>query len=126
MATAELDGGDAPDGGHQNCCEEGADVDDQQFFLQVPGKGEEKEDADGEEDVAAYGPAGLVGVGDEGGWWSSQRDLLWQNSELDAESLPDGAQGWECGGWFSVARMISTVLSGVRSAVSMVRRARRV
>ena len=40
MAAVEIKGGDAPDGGHQNCGEERADVDDQQLFLQVPGQGE--------------------------------------------------------------------------------------
>ncbi len=96
VATLKLDGGDAVYCGHQDCREERADVDDQQFFLQVPGKSEEEEDADGEEDVAAYVLAGLVGVGDEGGRWGGQRDLLLRNSgcaRLDAESLPDGRSG---------------------------------
>ncbi len=45
--------GDASDGGHQDDSEERADVEDQQLFLEGPGEGEEEEDADGEEDVAA-------------------------------------------------------------------------
>ena len=41
VAAVEIKGGDAPDGGHQNCGEERANVDDQQLFFQVPGQGEE-------------------------------------------------------------------------------------
>ena len=76
VAVVEFDGGDAIDDGHQDCCEEGADIDDQQFFLQGPGQGKEEEDADGEKNVAAYVSAGLVGVGDDGGRWGCQRVLL--------------------------------------------------
>ena len=41
VAVVVFDGGNAIDYGHQDCCEERADVDDQQLFLQVPGQGEE-------------------------------------------------------------------------------------
>jgi hypothetical protein len=72
----EFDGGDAVDDGRQDSGEKRADVDDEQFFLERPGEGEEKEDADGEENVAAYCSAGLIRIGDEGWRWGGQRVLL--------------------------------------------------
>ena len=51
--------GDAVDGGHQDDGEEGADVEDLELFAELPGEGEQEQDADGEEDVAADVGAGL-------------------------------------------------------------------
>ena len=50
--------GDARDGGHENDSEEGADVDDEELFLEGPGEGEKEEDYDAEEKVAADFSAG--------------------------------------------------------------------
>jgi hypothetical protein len=44
---------DAGDGGHENDSEEGADVEDQELFLEGVGEGEEQKDGDGKENVAA-------------------------------------------------------------------------
>ena len=63
---------DAGDGGHENDSEEGADVEDEELFLEGPGEGEKEEDADAEEDVAADFGAGAFLVRGEGlrvrGW----------------------------------------------------------
>jgi hypothetical protein len=56
---------DVSDGGHENDSEEGADVEDEEFFAESPGEGEKKEDADAEEDVAADFGAGSLLVGGE-------------------------------------------------------------
>ena len=109
----ELEAGDAVDGGHQDGGEERADVDDQEFFLEGPGEGEEEEDADGEEDVAAYVSAGLVWSGMRVWRWGGQRVLLLRKVGMRSWMLKVclmAAQGWECGDWFRAVRMVSTVL----------------
>jgi hypothetical protein len=53
MVAADVDLGDAGDGGHEDDSEEGADVEDEQLFFECPRKGEKKKNAEGEEDVAA-------------------------------------------------------------------------
>jgi hypothetical protein len=68
---------DAPDGGHEDDSEEGADVKDEELFLEGPGEGEKQEDADAEEDVAADLAAGLLLVGGEVRRRGGQRALLW-------------------------------------------------
>jgi hypothetical protein len=57
--------GDARDGGHENDSEEGADVEDEELFLECPGESEEEKNGDGEEDVAADFGAGSLLVGSE-------------------------------------------------------------
>jgi len=65
VIAAEVEFGDEFDGGHEDDGEESADVEDQELFLEGPGKGQEEEDGDGEEDVAADFGAGLLLVGVE-------------------------------------------------------------
>jgi hypothetical protein len=60
MVAADVELGDAGDGGHENDGEEAADVEDQDLFPECPGEGEKEEDGDGEEDVAADGCAGSL------------------------------------------------------------------
>ena len=74
VSAAVLKLGDASDEGHQNGREESSDVDNQHFFLEGPGEGEQEEDADGEEDVAADGAARLLLLGCEGRHQVGQRD----------------------------------------------------
>jgi hypothetical protein len=69
----ELELGDAGDDGHQDSSEEGADVDDEHLFLEGPGEGEEEQDSDGKEDVAADCTAGLFLLGREGRHQVGQR-----------------------------------------------------
>jgi hypothetical protein len=57
MVAADIELGDASDGGYEDDSEKGADVEDQEFFPEGPGEGEKEEDTDGEEDVAAHGGA---------------------------------------------------------------------
>ena len=66
--AADGDFGDAVDGGHQDDGEEGADVEDLELLAEFPGEGEQEEDADGEEDVAAGVGAGLFGAFGVEGW----------------------------------------------------------
>ncbi len=65
MVVADLDFGDAGDGGHEDYGEECADVEDEELFFERVGEGQEEEDADGEEDVAADVGAGSLLVGGE-------------------------------------------------------------
>ena len=51
---------DAVDDGHQNDGEEGAHVENLDLFDQIPGEGEEKQDENGEEDVAVDCGAGSL------------------------------------------------------------------
>ena len=51
--AANADLGDAGDGGRENDSEEGADVEDEDLFLERPGEGEQEKNSDGEEDVSA-------------------------------------------------------------------------
>jgi hypothetical protein len=66
--------GDAVDSRHENDSEEGADVEDEQLFLECPGKGEEEKDRDGEEDVTADFCAGSLLVRSEVFGWFGQPD----------------------------------------------------
>lgn len=75
-SVIEFDSRDAVDDGHQDSSEECADVDDQEFFLEGPGQGEEEQNAYGKDDVAADGPVGFVRIGNEGGRLGGQRALL--------------------------------------------------
>jgi hypothetical protein len=59
--------GDAVDGGHEDDGEEGADIEDQQLFLEGPGEGEAEEDDKTEDNVAADGGAGSFFVRGERG-----------------------------------------------------------
>jgi hypothetical protein len=65
VVAAQVELRDASDGGHEDYGEEGADVEDQEFFFEGPGEGEKKEDRDAEEDVAADFGAGSLLVGGE-------------------------------------------------------------
>jgi hypothetical protein len=65
MVAAEIEFCDAGDGGHEDDSEEGADVEHEELFLEGPGKGEEEQDRDAEEDVAADFIAGSLLVGGE-------------------------------------------------------------
>ena len=56
---------DAAYEGHENDSEQGADVEDEELFPEGPGEGEEEEDCDAEEDVAADFSAGSLLVGGE-------------------------------------------------------------
>jgi hypothetical protein len=51
---------DAGDGGHENDSEEGADVEDQELFLEGVGESQEQKNGDGEENVAADCGAGSL------------------------------------------------------------------
>jgi hypothetical protein len=68
--------GDAVDDGHEDDSEETADVEDQQLLLEGPGEGEEKQDDDGEEDIAADGCSGLLLVRGEVWEYGAQLVLL--------------------------------------------------
>jgi hypothetical protein len=68
--------GDADDDGHEDDGEETADVEDQQLLLEGPGEGEEKDDGDGEEDIAADGCSGLLLVWGEVRKYGGQLVLL--------------------------------------------------
>ncbi|WP_260734706.1 hypothetical protein [Tunturiibacter lichenicola] len=75
MVAANSQLGDAGYGGHEDDREESTDVEDQQLFLEGPGKGEEKNDGEDEEDVAAGDGSGFLFVGREVfGGWSGQLD----------------------------------------------------
>ena len=74
MVAANADLGDAVDSRHENDSEEGADVEDEELFLERPGKSEEEKDGDSEEDVAADGCAGSLLVGSEVFGWFGQPD----------------------------------------------------
>jgi hypothetical protein len=60
MVAAEVEPGDAGDGGHEDDSEESADVEDEDLFLEGPGEGEKEKDSDAEEDVAADLGAGSL------------------------------------------------------------------
>jgi hypothetical protein len=60
MVAAKVEPGDAGDGGHEDDREEGADVEDQDLFLECPRKRKEEKYGDGEENVAADGCAGSL------------------------------------------------------------------
>jgi hypothetical protein len=60
MVAADVPFGDAGDDGDEDDGEEGADVEDQQLLLEGPGEGEEKEDDDCEENIAADRSSGLL------------------------------------------------------------------
>jgi hypothetical protein len=63
------------DGRHENDGKESADIEDEKLFLECPGKGEEEENADRKEDVAADGGAGSLLVRSEFvGCWLGQRE----------------------------------------------------
>jgi hypothetical protein len=71
--AADVEFGDARDDGHENNCEEGADVEDQEFFFEGPCEGEEEEDRDREEDIATDCGAGALLVwGEVVGCWVGQ------------------------------------------------------
>jgi hypothetical protein len=61
-SSAKLNAHDAADDGRKDHGEERADVDQQEDFAQTPRQYQGNEDAEGEEDVTAYGAAGLVGL----------------------------------------------------------------
>ena len=65
MVAAEARTRDVGYSGHEDNGEERADVEDHQLFLDGPGEGEEKQDADGEENVAADVGTGPQLVGGE-------------------------------------------------------------
>jgi len=65
------------DRGHENDGEERRDVEDQQLLLEGPGEGEQKKDADAEEDVSADGYTGFFVAAIEGDGWGGQLVLLW-------------------------------------------------
>jgi hypothetical protein len=77
MVAAEVQLCDTDDNGHEDDGEESADVEDQQLLLEGPGEGEEKEDGDGEEDIAADGRSGLLLVRGEVREDGGQLVLLW-------------------------------------------------
>jgi hypothetical protein len=54
LVVANLPLPDAGDCGREDDGEEGADVENQQLFLEGPGECKEKDDDEDEEDVAAY------------------------------------------------------------------------
>jgi len=56
--AAKVNLGDAVDGRHEDDREESADVDDQDLLLECPGEGEQEQDADREENMAADRGAG--------------------------------------------------------------------
>lgn len=60
VSAAELELGDAIDDRHEDDGEEGADIEDQQLLLEGPGEGEQKQQHDAEEDMAADRGAGLL------------------------------------------------------------------
>lgn len=65
MASADAEERDPADDGHEDDGEERADVEDEELFTQGEGEGKEKQDADGEEDVAADRGARLLLEGSE-------------------------------------------------------------
>ena len=84
MVAADLPGGDADDEGHENDGEESADVEDQQLFAEVPGEGEQKQDDDAEENVAADRGARPAFVRGEADRWGGQLALL-RGSECEMQ-----------------------------------------
>ena len=67
--------GDGIDHRHEHGSEECADVDDDEFFENRPGKCQQKQDADGEEDVATDALArGLLLVGNR--FWQGRGQVL--------------------------------------------------
>jgi hypothetical protein len=98
MVSADLQLADAVDEGNENDSEESADVEDQELFLECPGKGEEEKDGDGKEDVAPDFGAGSLFVGSEvflggGGQPSSPWDADCWMQLVCASAV----QVWECG-----------------------------
>jgi hypothetical protein len=77
MVAANAVFGDAGDDRHQDDGEEGADVEDQQLFLEDPGEGEKEQDDDAEEDIAADRSSGLLLVGGQMWEYGRQLVLLW-------------------------------------------------
>jgi hypothetical protein len=69
--------GDAGDDRHQDDGEEGADVEDQQLFLEGPGEGEKEQDDDAEKDIATSRSSGLPLVGGQVREYGRQLVLLW-------------------------------------------------
>jgi hypothetical protein len=65
------------DRGHEDDGEERGDVEDQQLFLEGPREGEQKEDAEAEENVAANGYARFFLTSIECDGWGGQLALLW-------------------------------------------------
>jgi hypothetical protein len=84
MVAADLPCGDADDERHENDGEESADVEDQQLFAEVPGEGEQKQDDDAEENVAADRGAGPAFVRGEADRWGGQLALL-RDSECEMQ-----------------------------------------
>jgi hypothetical protein len=60
LVAAKLELGDAGDGRHEDDREEGADIEDQELFLERPGEGKKEKDGYGEENIAADGCAGSL------------------------------------------------------------------
>jgi hypothetical protein len=93
MIAANRELGDAGDDRHQDDGEEGADVEDLEFFAELPGEAEEEKDADGEQDVAACGYARLFCALCVGGWvglgkaCGRQCALLMVTGDSNKESL---------------------------------------
>jgi hypothetical protein len=94
---------DAVDGRHENDGEESTDVEDEEFFFEGVGEGEEKKDSDGEEDVAADKGAGSILLRCEVIGLLSQLDSP-GCSVLDAESMHFWCLEWKCGAGFCVFR----------------------
>ena len=67
MAAADGEVGDAVDDGHQDDGKESGDVEHQELFAERPAEGDEQEDEEGEEDVAANAETGRFGVFFAGG-----------------------------------------------------------
>jgi hypothetical protein len=59
--AAQLEAHNAIDDGHEHDGKERADIDEGEDIAQTPCQGESKQYSDGEEDMAAYVVAGLLG-----------------------------------------------------------------
>ena len=68
VVAADRGCGDGVDDGHQDDGEERADVEHGQDFAELPGEGEQEQNANGEEDVAADAGAGFICAFCVGGW----------------------------------------------------------
>ena len=83
MASADGEFGDAVDDRHQDDGKEGGDVKDHQLLAERPAEGDEQENEEGEEDVAANVAAGVFGVVRiRGGGLRGQGVLLIRNGIL--------------------------------------------
>ena len=78
MVAADVELCDAGDGRHEDDSEERADVEDEDLLLEGPGEGEEEQDADGKEDVAAdFGAGALLVRGEVFGCGDGQASSPW-------------------------------------------------